>query len=208
MNKVAKRNPARARQMIIQAAMEEFSDKGLSGARVNEIARRAGANKRMLYHYFGNKNALYLAAMEHAYEQIRESERTLSLWDSEPTEGMKTLVKFTWHHFLLNPHFIRLLNNENLHKARHIRASKRIPEMHSPLVDMIRDLLDRGVTSGAFRAGIDPIQLYITIAGVCYFYQSNVYTLSTIFGRDLSQQKELDAREVHVVDVIVKYLSP
>jgi AcrR family transcriptional regulator len=208
LNKPLKRDPQRTREHILQAATDEFSAKGLGGARVDEIARRSGANKRMLYHYFGNKEDLYLAVLEKAYAEIRDKEKALSLGGTSPMEGMHKLVAFTWRHFLDHPDFISLLNNENLHRAHYIRQSAHIREMHSPLVDMIRDLLDRGVAEGVFRDDVDPVQLYITMAAVCYFYHSNVYTLSTIFGRDLQSQAELDAREDHILDVIMGYLRP
>ncbi len=208
LRKPPKRDPQRTRELILQAATLEFSEKGLGGARVDEIARRSGANKRMLYHYFGNKDDLYLAVLEQAYAEIRNREKALSLGGASPGEGMKKLVRFSWRHFLEHPSFISLLNNENLCRARHIRKSERIRDMHSPLVGMIRDLLDRGVAAGEFRDDVDPVQLYITIAAICYFYHSNAYTLSTIFDRDLFSEAEREAREAHVIDVIMGYLRP
>ena len=117
----AKRNPEAARQRILAAALAEFSEKGLGGARVDVIAERAGANKRMLYHYFGNKDDLFLAVLELAYGDLREAEKALNLDDLSPVEGMRKLVAFTFDYFNQTPYFINLLNNENLHGARHLR---------------------------------------------------------------------------------------
>ena len=139
----------------------------------------------MIYYYFGNKEALFLAALESAYEDIRNAEQSLMLTDLDPVEGMRRLVQFTWEYYLAHPEFITLLNSENLHRARLLKKSKKIRALHSPLVAMLESLLERGRRSGAFRRGVDPVQLYISIAALGYFYLSNNHTLSTIFGRDL-----------------------
>ncbi len=203
-----KRDPERSRRQILEAATAEFSRLGLGGTRVNEVADRAGANKRMLYHYFGNKEDLFLAVLENTYETIRRAEAALSLSDMEPEAGMRKLITFTWQHFLEYPDFISLLNSENLHQARHLKRSSKIREMHSPLIDMISDLLRRGAKAKVFRNDVDPVQLYISIAALGFFYFSNRHTLSTIFGRDLMAEKNLEARSMHIMDVVLGYLRP
>ena len=208
MDKPRKRNPEQTRQRVLEAATEEFAEKGLSGARVDEIARRSGSNKRMLYHYFGNKEDLYLAVMEAAYKKKLEEEIQLELTGMDPVEGMETLIRFTWRYYLENPEFISLVNNENLLKARHIAKSDDIKVLHSPLVELIKGFLERGAKIGVFRAGIDPVQLYITIAALGYYYLSNAYTLSTIFNRNLLDPEELNVRDDHRVEVILGYLRP
>lgn len=203
-----RRDPERVRARILQAAVAEFSDKGLGGARVDEIARRAGANKRMLYHYFGDKDALFLAALEKAYEDIRSAEQELHLGDLEPEEAMRRLVSFTFDYLTGASYFIHLLNNENLHKARHLKKSKRIRDMHSTMVSMLDDVLCRGAATGVFRRDADPVQLFITITGIAYFYFSNIHTLSTIFGRKFTSKAERDERHAHVVSAVMGYLRP
>jgi len=203
-----RRDPERTRAQILEAAIGEFAAKGLGGARVNEIAARAGANKRMLYHYFGNKEELYLAALEKVYADIRREEQALSLGDLEPEEGMHRLLAFTWSYFHRHPEFIHMLNCENQQQARHLARSTRIRELHSPLVRMIEDLLERGAEKGVFRAGVDPIQLYISIAALGYFYLSNRHTLSTIFAIDLGSDAAREARQAHLIEVVMGYLRP
>jgi AcrR family transcriptional regulator len=197
-----------SRARILAAATSEFARHGLSGARVDTIARRAKANKRMLYYYYGGKEALFLAVLEAAYARIRGEEQKLDLSAKPPVEGMRELVTFTWRHFLAHPEFISLLNTENLHRAKHLKRSTRIRSLHSPLVATISDLLARGTRAGVFRAGIDPVQLYVSIAALSYFYLSNAYTLSTIFGRDLCAPKAKDERIAHVVDLVCGALAP
>ncbi len=202
------RDPERTRAVILAAATEEITTKGLDGARVDEIARRSGINKRMIYHYFGDKEGLYLAVLEAAYTGIRSAELGLKLADKDPVEGMRELVLFTWQYFIDHPEFLSLLGTENLHRAAYLKKSKRIRDLHSPLVGMIADLLERGARQKVFREGIDPVDLYITIAALGFFYMSNRHTLSTIFGRDLATPASLETRGRHIVEVVLAYLKP
>lgn len=204
----ASRDPGRTRAAILEAATQEFTAKGLAGARIDTIAKRAGANKRMIYHYFGDKDGLYLAVLEQTYTAIRTAEVGLKLGDRDPVDGMRELIAFTWQYFLAHPEFLSLLGTENLHGARYLKQSQRIRELHSPLVGMLSDLLARGAKSRVFRSGVDPVQLYITIASLGFFYLSNRHTLSTIFGRDLGADDMIATRGKHVVDVVLAYLRP
>jgi AcrR family transcriptional regulator len=202
-----RRNPERTRARILEAARVEFARDGLGGARVDRITARAGSNKRMIYYYFGNKESLFLAALESAYEHIREAEQSLKLTDLDPAEGMRRLVRFTWEYYLAHPEFITLLNSENLHRARHLKKSNEIQALHSPLVAMLDELLTRGQRAGVFRRGVDAVQLYISIAALGYFYLSNNHTLSTIFGRDLMRPQALKQRLAHMTELVLGYLS-
>jgi AcrR family transcriptional regulator len=201
-----RRDPERNQKRILDAALEEFSRYGLGGARVDRIALRSGANKRMLYYYFGSKENLFLTVLEDSYERIRSAERTLDLDHRDPREAMRRLVDFTWNYYLEHPEFMTLLNSENLHKGRHVRRSKRVREMHSSLVETLGGILRRGEKEGLFRRGIDPVQLYISIAGEGYFYLSNRYTLSRIFDRDLMNRRALALRARHNAEMILNAL--
>jgi AcrR family transcriptional regulator len=203
----AQRNPRRTSAAILDAAVKEFTEKGFGGARINRIAARAKINKRMLYHYYGGKDALYLAVLEGAYVAIRSAETRLHLADRDPVEGMRELILFTWHYVLDHPEFPSLLATENLHKAKYLQRSARIFDLHSPLVAEISKLLHRGEEAGQFRSGTDPVKVYISIACLGFFYLSNRWTLSTIFRRDLTDEAELRAWGEHMVDVILSYLK-
>src|SRR6201991_2942311 len=167
------------RLRILEAAKQEFATYGLAGARVDRIAAKAGANKRMLYYHVGKKDDLYLAVLEGAYEQIRVEERALDLEHLDPPEAIERLIDFTWNYFIRNPEFLALLNTENLAKAKNIKRSTKVKTMHSPFVQMIGDVVQRGVASGDFRAAVDPVQLYISIAALGFFYLNSA-TLSVI----------------------------
>jgi AcrR family transcriptional regulator len=202
------RDPERTSAAILAAAVKEFTEKGYGGARIEEIAERANVNKRMLYHYFGDKEALYLAVLEGAYVSIRTAEGKLHLSSRDPLEGMRELTKFTWRYFIEHPEFLSILNTENLHKAKYLKRSARIFDLHSPFVALIQDLLERGAAQGVFRSDADPVNVYVSIASLGAFYLSNRYTLSTIFRRDLGSPEQLDAWGAHIETVILSYLRP
>jgi len=204
----ATRDPERTRAAILRAATDEITAKGLTGARVDAIAERAGINKRMLYHYFGDKQGLYLAVLEETYSAIRQAEQDLHLTELDPIAGMRRLVLFTWEYFIDHPEFLSLLATENMNRAAYLKKSQSIRPLHQPLTGMIEVLLQRGVKQGLFRKGVDPVELYITIAGLGFFYMQNRHTLSVIFGEDLSAPKRLDKRGEHIVEVVLAYLKP
>jgi AcrR family transcriptional regulator len=201
------RDPEGMRLRILDAAKQEFATYGLAGARVDRIAAKAGANKRMLYYHVGKKDDLYLAVLEGAYEQIRVEERGLDLEHLDPPEAIERLISFTWNYFLRNPEFLALLNTENLAKARHLKRSTKVKSMHSPFVEMIRTVVMRGVANGDFQVAVDPVQLYISIAALCFFYLSNSATLSVIFGRDLLKKEARDERLDHMVALVLAALT-
>ena len=202
------RDSAATAASILAAATKEFATYGFGGGRVDRIAERAGVNKRMIYHHYGHKKGLYLAVLEQAYHRERSAEQTLELEALEPREAMTRLIEYTFDSFVKDRSFIKLLNDENLHKAANLKRSKRIAEMHSPLIAIMQGILERGAEAGVFRKGVDPLQTWISIAAVSYFYFSNVYTLSTIFKRDFDAPEARNARRKHVVDVILSYLRP
>lgn len=200
------RDPERTSASILAAAVTEFTEKGYAGARIDSIAEKSGANKRMIYHYFGDKDGLYLAVLESAYIGIRSSETELQLANLEPVEAIEKLVAFTWNYFIEHPEFLSILATENLHRAKFLKKSKKVLQLHSPQVSMISDVLKRGAESGVFRRGVDPIYVYISIASLGIFYLSNRWTLSTIFARDLTAQGEIRAWGKHISAVILGYL--
>jgi AcrR family transcriptional regulator len=200
------RDADRSALAILAAARDEFAEHGLGGARMERIAERAGLDKRLIYYYFGNKDRLFRAVLEHTYLDIREAEKQLHLNDLPPAQAVRRLTEFTWNYYLAHPEFLTLLNSANLHRARHLEGSARAVELNTPLIQTLGGVLERGRAAGTFRGGIDPLQLYISIAGLCYFYLGNNHTLSAIFGRDLMSPKARNERLSHICDVILGYV--
>lgn len=205
--KTTARNPEDSRDRILQAAHQEFAAHGLGGARVDRISQQAGINKRMLYHYFGNKDDLFSAVLEANYAHKRASEQAMRLENDEPREAIRKLVTLTWNYYIDHPEFMNLLNSANLHQARHVQASPTVKKMRNPFIQMIGNILDKGVQAGVFKPGVDPVQLYISIAGLSYFYLSNQHTLSAIFGRKLLSPVSKTKRLDHMVDMVRSYLE-
>jgi len=201
------RDPEGMRLRILEAAKQEFAAHGLAGARVDRIAAKAGANKRMLYYHVGKKEELYLAVLEGAYEKIRSEERGLDLEHLAPPEAIRRLIEFTWTYFLRNPEFLALLQSENLARAKYLRRSTKVKSLHSPFVEMIRTVVRRGLESGDFMVAVDPVQLYISIAALSFFYLSNCATLSVIFGRDLLSEGAKDQRLTHMIALVLAALT-
>lgn len=200
------RDAERSRVAILAAARDEFAGFGLGGARVERIAERSGLNKRLIYYYFENKESLFRAVLEQTYLDIRAAEKQLHLDDLPPAEAVRRLTEFTWNYYLEHPEFVTLLNSENLHRARHLESSDHIREMNSPVVQTLGQILERGRADGVFRGGVDPVQLYISIAALSYFYLSNCHTLSAVFGRNLMTPKARSERLSHITEVVLGYL--
>jgi AcrR family transcriptional regulator len=191
------------RARILEAAMTEFAAKGLMGARVDEIAERAGFNKRMLYHYFGSKDDLFQAVIERAYIDVWEAEAALQLDHVPPDEALCRLVAFTWRYYLDHPEFITLLNSENLYEARHFKRSPAIEARARQSRDLVGQILERGVAAGLFRPGVDPVQLNITISAVGYYYLTNRHTASVVYERDMASPDALATRLAFNTDTIL-----
>lgn len=189
---------------ILAAAKREFARNGLGGARVDEIAEKAKANKRMIYHYFGSKEDLFQTVLEQAYLDIRTAEQKLELDDLEPKEALERLVRFTWGYYIKNPEFITLVNSENLHRAKHLKKSELIRNASRRFVDMVSGILKRGEAAGVFRPGIDPVQLNITIAAIGYYYLTNRFTGTIVFERDLMSKEALEERLRFNIDTIMR----
>lgn len=198
------RDPNATRARILAAAKSEFARKGLGGARVDDIASKAKINKRMLYHYFGNKEDLFRRTLEDAYRAFRAAEAKLNIEQDDPITAFKRLVTFTWEYYLANPEFITLVNSENLHKARHIKKSEAMDDINKPFVARMQLLLERGAAGGLFRPNLDPVQILIALAGVGFHYLTNRHTGAIVYGRDLMSEPAKTARLKFNIDSVLR----
>lgn len=205
---IGKRDPEARQRRLLEAAQEEFAARGLEGARVDEIAQRAGVNKQLVYHYFGNKDGLYLKVLEQTYESMIQAKTSLNLAELPPFQAIEKLVAFTYDYMKEHREFVALLNDENIHHARHICQSETVYPKHAEMIRMLDGILRRGEKDGSLRPGIDPMQFYITLSGMCYFYFGNVHTLSVIFNRDLATDEALAIRRRHIIDTVMASVRP
>jgi TetR/AcrR family transcriptional regulator len=202
------RNAEQTRARILDVAAEEFAENGYGGARIDRIVELCGMSKNLLYHYFDGKEALFVAVIEMTYRRMRERQSEWTFRELPPAEGIRALVSYTFDHFVEEPTVMRLINTENLHHAIHLERTVGVRQLYNPLVAAIEDLLARGRESGEFRADVDPVDLYITISGLSYFYLSSRYTLSYLFQQDLMAPERLEQRRRHAIDVVLGYLRP
>lgn len=203
----AKRDPAGTRRRILDAGQSEFAERGYSGAHVGRIAAAARCNIRMIYHYFGSKENLYLAVLDRAYDRIRAHERQLRLEASEPLGGMRQFIEFTFDYLLENPELVALIRNENLLGARFLRNSQVVPQTTQPLIRSIEDLLARGRAAGVFRCQTNAVQLYVSLLSLCFIHVSNRHTLTVMFQSDMADRDWLKERRGHVVQVMLAYVT-
>ncbi|MDR5833411.1 TetR family transcriptional regulator [Caballeronia sp. LZ034LL] len=202
-----KRDPEGTRRRILLAAAEEFAAGGLFGARVDQIARRAETNERMLYYYFGSKEQLFTAVLEHALSALVEAERTLELDGVAPIEAMTRLAHFVWDYYRDHPELLRLINNENLHEARYIKGSNRIRELISPIVTTLTAILERGQKAGLFRNDVEPLKFYVTLSGLGYYIVSNRFTLEATFGLDFNEAHQREQIVRMNTELLLAYLT-
>ncbi|WP_425256873.1 TetR/AcrR family transcriptional regulator [Rubrivivax sp. RP6-9] len=199
-------DPERTMADIIDVATREFSEKGLAGARIDDIAEAMRTSKRMIYYYFGSKEGLYIAVLEEAYRRIRAIESDLHLDDLAPEDALRRLVGFTVDYQLANPDFIRLVMTENIHRGEYIAQSKAIQKLNVPAIEGLRRVYERGVEAGVFRSGVDAIDLHMSISALSFFNTANRHTFSLIFKRDLDTPAALIARRDSIIEMVVRFV--
>jgi AcrR family transcriptional regulator len=202
------RDASWTRQNILDVATRHFAEKGLDGARIDEIAADTATSKRMIYYYFTDKESLFVAVLEHAYGRIRADEARLKLDERDPESAIAELVGFTFDYQNSHPEFIRLVMIENIHRGRHMAKSSAISSLNVSVVTTLARIYARGLQAGVFRPGIDAIDLHWTISALCFFNVSNRATFSLIFDRDLASADALAARRRQVVELVLQWLRP
>src|SRR5690242_9380101 len=199
-------DPERTKANILEVAALEFGEKGLAGARIDEIAALTKTSKRMIYYYFGSKEGLYLAVLEEAYKRVRDIEAELHLQDLEPEQALRRLVAFTFDHHLHHENYIRLVMNENIARGQYLAQSQRIQELNIPAIAAIRHLYERGVKKGVFRSGLDPVDIHASISALSFFNVSNRHTFGVIFKLDPLSPSYIAHRRDSVIEMVVRFM--
>ena len=202
------RAPEETRRDILAAAVAEFSEKGLAGARVDDIAARTRTTKRMIYYYFGSKEKLYAAVLELLYGGMRDAEKDLQLDGLKPAEALQKIVEITFDHHASHPEFVRLVCTENINEARIVSASPTIRSRNATVIGLLKQILDQGARDGSFRRGLDPLDVHLLISSFCFYRVSNRYTLRAIFGRDLQTPKVAASHRRMISEAVLRYVSP
>ena len=198
---------ARTQQDILNVAAKEFSEKGLAGARVDEIAATTKTSKRMIYYYFGSKEGLYLATLEAKYKKVRDTENQLNLAHMAPEAALRCLVAVTFDHHLNNEDYIRMVMNENMNRAKYLKQSPQVQDLNRPAIQILTDIYERGVASGVFRAGLDPADIHASISALAFFNVSNRHTFGLIFQQDNHSPAYVAMRRENIVEMILRYVK-
>ena len=204
--KVRKRDSQRTQKSLLTAAAKEFAQFGYAGARINRIADKAKCNIRMLYHYFGSKEKLYLAVLESAYLDLREKESDLAIEFLPPLEGLTRLLEFTFDYFDSNPVFEGLLRAENLMRGKYIKRLPSVPNAAVPMLEKVSALIKVGEEEGVFRPGLDAADLYLTITAFSRFHLANSYSLSAVLGVDMNSAEWKAERLRRCSEMLEAYL--
>jgi AcrR family transcriptional regulator len=199
-------DPERTMADILEVATREFAEKGLAGARIDAIAAAMRTSKRMIYYYFGSKEALYLAVLEEGYRRMRAMEAEAHLDDLPPEDALRKLVGHTLDYQWGHPEFARLVQGENIQRAKYLAQSKSIRKLNVPAIDSLRRVLERGQRERIFRGAIDPVDLHMSISALAVFNVANRHTFSLIFQRDLESPAALVARRDSIIEMIVRFV--
>ena len=192
------------RARILQAAITVFTRDGYSGGRIEKISAEAESNDRMIYYYFGSKEKLFVKVLEHTYEQFNRAESLLQLDPSTPVQTLRQLVAFVWDYYVSHPEFVAILSIENLHKGRHARQSGELRRLSGEAVGVLRPIIDAGQAQGLFRQDLDIKHVYLMIASLCYFYNSNLHTLSSFLGQDMGAERERTDWLAFIQDLVMR----
>ncbi|XHC13118.1 TetR/AcrR family transcriptional regulator [Labrenzia sp. ac12] len=202
-----KQDPEGVRANILAVALEEFSANGLSGARMDEIAAKTRSSKRMIYYYFGDKESLYLKALEAAYKKVRKGEEQLELNHLPPREALSRLVAFTFDHHRESPAFIRLVMIENIHHGRYLEQSDEIKSLNEAAISQIAGIYAKGVAEGVFRDGLTPLRIHWLISAMSFFNVSNATTFSMLFGPELQSASGQVSLKGDVCETVMRFVA-
>lgn len=194
------------RNNILTVAAREFADKGLDGARVDEIAEKTASSKRMIYYYFGGKDELYRAVLERAYAHIRDEEAEARFESMPADEALSAQIEHTFDYHADHPDFVRLVMNENIHRAEHIAHIPDLKERNRSVIASLQAILDKGIAAGMFRADIDPVDLHMSISALCFYNVSNRYTFANNFGVDFAKTEFVLKRRAQIAEIILAWV--
>jgi len=187
------------KEKILKAAEEEFSSNGLSAARVDAIAQRAGVNKQLIYAHFLNKENLYSIILENVYQRLSEYEKNLVYTEFKGADTVEKIIIDYFDFLLNNPSFVRLMLWENLNNAQCVG------DIRTNLFSGTRNILFKGIEKGIIREDLDVEQTAMSFNLFCFSAFSNIHTISKLLKRDLSTKEELQKRARHVADVLTHY---
>ena len=201
------RNAEQSREAILKAALREFAQEGVAGARTDEIAQAAGVNKALLYYYFKDKEGLYGEVLDFIFAGLRE--RVFPILDSQLNAGEKVVryVSAYFDYLAQSPFLPRLVQLEMMRAGRnpspHLR--KLVNRHFRPLFEKLVKTFEAGIASGEFRK-VDPVQFLPSIVGMCVHYFISAPVVRIFLDADPLLPEYVAARKAAVLDVVAAAL--
>lgn len=199
------RDSEKSREDILNAAEQEFADKGIYGARVDEIAAKANINKRMIYEYFGNKEELYKAVLAKSYSRLGQKEFLLLSEDIGTVEAIKRIIVLYFEFLRDNPTYVNLIQWENLNRGHYIQEID-FSNIKSPSFSKFKDIINKGKEEGTIRKEVDTDQFLLSLLTFTFSYFSNRYTLTKLLGVSMEDELNIKKRIDHVTEMFLAYL--
>jgi TetR/AcrR family transcriptional regulator len=191
-------NPETARR-ILAAAEAHFAAQGMAGARTEEIALAAHANKAMLYYYFGDKRRLHRAVLENLLRQLRKNVYGTDRANATAREKLVHFVGAYFDFLATHPNYPRLVQRAAIEATKQFEWMKR--EYMRPFVNRLVSLVEAGIASGEFRR-VDPKHTAFTIMGMTTSYFAAAPIFSAVVGHDLLAPQAVRERRVALMDFL------
>ncbi len=194
--------PEESRASILRAAVAEFAEHGVAGARTDAIARAARVNKALLYYYFKDKDALYEAVLDHVFNGLRA--RVMPVLDSKlpPREKMLEYLGAYFDYIAANPRFPRVVQGEWGRSGAGTARMQRIArDYFRPIFEKLVEVLQEGIRAGEFRA-VNPMDFLPSVAAVIVFYFTAAPLMKTLMKVDPLSEKRIRERRAFVLDFI------
>ncbi|MFV0109746.1 TetR family transcriptional regulator [Enterobacter ludwigii] len=196
------------KEKIFQSAITLFAEYGLNGARMEQIAEKAGTTKRMVVYHFKNKENLYLLVLEYVYTQIRASEQALSLAGMPPVEALVHLVEATFDYHADHPDYIRIICMENMQHGRFMQQSSYLRQVNRSALDLLEAILRRGKEKQLFNQTVEARDLHRLISSFSFHYVANSYTFTLLFEEGADEQAQRQHYRKMAVQVALRYTCP
>ncbi|MGH9729218.1 MAG: TetR/AcrR family transcriptional regulator [Candidatus Acidiferrales bacterium] len=191
-------NPETARR-ILAAAERIFAARGLAGARTDEIARAARANKAMLYYYFGSKERLYRAVFDNLFTQAGQMIRAETPTQASPQQTVLAFVEGYFKFRVEHPNYARLMQHMMLENPKQFRWVAR--EYFGQGFKQMTRVIKTGISDGEFRA-VNGEHTVINIIAMIVFYFSGAPVHSVLLRRDAMQAGAVEEHKRAVIDLL------
>ncbi len=197
-----KRNPELTRRRLMKASEKLFAEKGRDGTSIGDICQASGVNCRMIYHYFGSKDGLYMAVLENVYGRISEIALTADAESRSLAEYIETIIELYFRFLLANPEFVSILRWENASGAKGIRQLD-LDDFRNRYVGAACHALSQ--QQGKPASFDDGLMVVLTCVTLCGHFFSNQGSTGHALGAKLGDPEFAEVWLEHIKKVAVTY---